>query len=262
MRNRFIAGLFATAVLILAPPVAAEEQISQSRSLNVGIEEIQAMIQRSQERQGVFLTGEEDAHKDSGRNVEAVVQELAPTITTAPTTQPVSAPVAAKPQIKVVPESTTVFEPSKSKTVFQPNTVFSPGKNSATTTDTSTVPSTTETAPSYITEPKISPQSKVVPQQSQQVAVRHSRIQRHQREETDPEPSRKEQISNRAFMLFTADLAWNRVDETSDKSIHNPYSLGARLERGVITPLAALRVYAPHRVAEGLAILRGEKEYT
>jgi hypothetical protein len=234
MRNR-LAVLFATAVLIFAAPVAAEEYIPSHRSsITADVEEIQTMIQRSQERQGVVQTTQES--------------KSAPELASDKVTNRL---LVESPQIKVVPESTTVFEPSKPNTVFQPSTVFAP-VNPATTPVPATGPSLTDTVPLHTEEP----------QTSQKIAVRHIGIQRQQREVADPEPSREDQISNRAFMLFASDLAWNRVDETSDKSIKNPYSLGARLEKGVITPLAALRIYAPHRVAEGLAILRGEKEYT
>ena len=247
MRNRIIAGLFTTAVLIFAGPVAATEIDNISHSSR--IEEIQKMIQRSRERQGVVQTTQE-AESESTPAPESAEKPTSDTL------RPI---VAVEPQIKVVPESTTVFEPNKPKTVFQPNTVFAP-VNPATTPAPAKV-----TIPA--TEPRTRAQSRGVPQRAQQVAVRHANRYRHQSASDEPpvtqkEPSREVQVSHKPFMLFAADLAWDRVDESSDKSIRNPYSLGARLENGVITPLAAIRVYAPDKLPEALAILAGEKEYT
>ena len=248
MRNRIIAGLFTTAVLLLAAPVAAAEIDNISHSSR--IEEIQGMIQRSRERQGVVQTTQE-AESESTPAPESAEKPTSDTL------RPI---VAVEPQIKVVPESTTVFEPSKPNTVFKNNTVFAP-VNPATTPAPAKV-----TIPATVVPQRAQTQSQYnnpVPQSSQQIAVvRHIGVQRHQREAADPEPTREQQMSHRGFLLFASDLAWNRVDETSDKSIKNPYSLGARLENGVITPLAAIRVYAPEKLPEALAILAGEKEYT
>jgi hypothetical protein len=261
MRNRFIAGLFATAVLILAPPVAAEEYIPQIRSINADVEEIQDMRQRSCERQGVVCTTQEVKSEPIAPPVSSQNVETEPVI------EPISEPITRSTTVATVREQlapVTVNQSAVSANTpesVQPTTqTLAPYKS--TFYNHSTHPVTVSANLVLSEEPQTLPQSKVVPQSSQQIAVRHAGIQRHQHEVADPEPTREQQLTHRGFLLFASDLAWNRVDETSDKSIRNPYSLGARLERGVITPLAALRVYAPHRVAEAIAILRGEKEYT
>ena len=225
MRNRIIAGLFTTAVLIFAGPVAAEEYIPSYRSsITADVEEIQTMIQRSQKRQG---------------SVSA---------------QEVKEPIA--------PASSQTVELETGISPISPNTA----PNSTSTAGPVHTPKSAQAqAPAKVTIPATEP--RVVPQRAQQVAVRHANRYRHQSASDEPpvtqkEPSREVQVSHKPFMLFAADLAWDRVDESSDKSIRNPYSLGARLENGVITPLAAIRVYAPDKLPEALAILAGEKEYT
>jgi len=225
MRNRIIAGLFTTAVLIFAGPVAAEEYIPSYRSsITADVEEIQTMIQRSQKRQG---------------SVSA---------------QEVKEPIA--------PASSQTVELETGISPISPNTA----PNSTSTAGPVHTPKSAQAqAPAKVTIPATEP--RVVPQRAQQVAVRHANRHRHQSAKDEPpvtqkEPSREVQVSHKPFMLFAADLAWDRVDESSDKSIRNPYSLGARLENGVITPLAAIRVYAPDKLPEALAILAGEKEYT
>lgn len=239
--NLFL-GLVTTIALLFAAPVAATEIDNISHSSR--IEEIQGMIQRSRERQGSIQTQEvkEPIAPASSQTaeLETGISPISPI--TAPNSTSTAGPVHT-------PKSAQSTTPVPAKSTFH--------NQSAQSTTSATTP-----APS-----KTTAQSRVVPQRAQQVAVRHANRHRHQSASDEPpatkqEPSREVQVSHKPFMLFAADLAWNRVDESSDKSIRNPYSLGARLENGVITPLAAIRVYAPDKVPEGLAILAGEKEYT
>ncbi|MGA1050358.1 MAG: hypothetical protein ACO3TG_02590 [Minisyncoccia bacterium] len=165
----------------------------------------------------------------------------------------------------IAPASSQTVELETGISPISPNTA----PNSTSTAGPVHTPKSAQAqAPAKVTIPATDrAQTTVVPQRAQQVAVRHANRHRHQSAKDEPpvtqkEPSREVQVSHKPFMLFAADLAWNRVDESSDKSIRNPYSLGARLENGVITPLAAIRVYAPDKLPEALAILAGEKEYT
>jgi hypothetical protein len=283
MRNRLIAGLFTTAVLFFAAPVAAEEYFPQHRSLTVDIEEIQDMVKRSQERQGyVHNTQEVESEPVAPISGQSVVE---PDPVIEPISEPISTPdpvsikpihpesvvrfnpvtipntqsrIATEPKVKVLPESTTVFQEVKPNTVFTPNSVFTPN-NPATT------PAPANVTP-YIEEPQTPLQSKVVPHRAQKIAVRHANRHRHQSASDElpsksnamnqEEPTREKQLNHKGFMLFAADLAWERVDTKHD------YALGARLERGVISPLSAIRVYAPDKLPEALAILAGQKEYT
>jgi hypothetical protein len=264
MRNRLIAGLFTAAVLLFTSPVSAEEYIpSHHTSISSDVEVIQGMIQRSQERQGVIQTTQE-------LESEPIAPVSSQIVDTEPAIKPISEPITSSTTVATVTEQlapVVVNQSAVSANIpesVQPTTQ-TPAPDKSTFYNHSTQVNTTSTPPFPATvsansvlsaETQTPPQSKVVPQSSQQVAVRHIGIQRHQREASDPEPSREDQISNRAFMLFAADLAWESVDKKED------YGLGARLERGVITPLAAIKAYVPEKLPQALAILSGQQDYT
>jgi|GEM_PF-1970712 hypothetical protein len=252
MRNKLVVGLFTATILLFASPGAAEEQTSYSRfSFSEKAEDIRKMVQRSQERQGIVLSTTDEKPTRILDKVSA--NTPAPATTPDPVTKSAHDKTTSTSGIRVesikVHSHTKVNTPTPSRTL----NLVRPATTSASTNSPSSHPNTVTFAEPH---PQNIHQPKVVPQLSQQVSVRHASMHRNQRESADPEPSRQEQISNKSFMLFVADLAWERVDNKSD------YGLGARLERGTITPLAALRVYAPNRISEALAILAGEKEYT
>lgn len=261
MRNRLIAGLFiTTAVLFFVAPVAAEE-ISQSRSITADTEEIQDMFKRSQERQGIVQETQE-AESESIAPISGQIVEPAPVSTV--TEQVQAAPVTVT-QLAV---SATSPESAQSSAKVPDKSTF---HNHSAHQHTPATPVPLIVSANQAPSAELKSQKEVHPS-SQQIAVRHANRHRHQSASDEPpsksnamnqgEPTREQQLKHKGFMLFTADLAWNRVDESSDKSIRNPYSLGARLENGVIAPLAAIRVYAPDKIPEALAILAGQKEYT
>lgn len=258
MRNRIIAGLFTTVILLFSSPVAAEEHIPQSRSITTDVEAIQGMIQRSQERQGVAQTTQEVESEPIAPISSQTVEE--------PVIEPISEPITTSTSVSRVTEqlaptvnqsaNTTESVQSTTQTPALDKSTFYNHSNQINTSATTPIPATVSANPVPSAETQIPPQSKVVPQNSQQVAVRYAGIQRHQREASDPEPTREQQISNKSFMLFASDLAWERVDKKED------YGLGARLERGVITPLAAIKAYVPEKIPQALAILSGQQDYT
>jgi hypothetical protein len=265
MRNRLIAGLFTAAVLLFTAPVAAEEYIPSHRSsISSDVEVIQGMIQRSQERQGVVQTTQELESEPIAPPVSSQIVETEPVI------EAISEPIKSSTKVATVTEQLAPVAVNQSAVSantpesVQPTTQ-TPAPDKSTFYNYSTQVNKPSTTPVTATvsansvlsaETQTPPQSKVVSQSSQQIAVRHIGIQRQQREASDPEPSREAQISNRAFMLFAADLAWERVDKKED------YGLGARLERGVITPLAAIKAYVPEKLPQALAILSGQQDYT
>jgi hypothetical protein len=263
MRNRLIAGLFTAVVILFTAPVVAEEHISQSRSLTTDIEEIQGMIQRSHERQGLVQKTQEAESAPITTTSEKII-EIEPVVET------ISEPITTSTSVSTVTEQLAPVEVNQSAVSantsesVQPTTqtpapdksTFYNHSTQANTPATTPVPAIASANLVSSAETQTPPQSKVVPQSSQQVAVRYIGIQRHQREASDPEPTREQQISNKAFMLFASDLAWERVDKKED------YGLGARLERGVITPLAAIKAYVPEKLPQALVILSGQQDYT
>ncbi len=191
MRNRFLIGLFTTAVLLFAAPVAASEVHS---SVKADVLDIQSMIQSSRQRQGILQS------------------ELIPASAPAPVaTAPAPAPVATAPAPASV---ATAPAPVLAST---PVPYDSSTKNSIHTTTIHTTKYTSAPA-------------------------------------TDP--TMEQQWNNKSFMLFVSDLAWKRVDDSSD------YRLGATIERRFLSPLAVIRVYEPHMMPKALAILRGEETYS
>lgn len=270
MRNRLIAGLFTTAVLFFAAPVAAEEHFPQHRSLTADIEEIQDMVKRSQERQGsVYNTQKVELEPDApisrqSEEPDPVIEPISEPITTPAPVSTVTEQVQAAP-VTVTQSAVSATSPESTQyTVQSPAQSTFHNHSAQSTTPATPVPSTVSA--NQATSAKAHPQ-KEVHQSSQQIAtVRHANHHRHQSASDDPpsatnrinqeEPTREQQLTHKGFMLFAADLAWERVDTKHD------YALGARLERGVIAPLAAIRVYAPDKLPEALAILAGQKEYT
>lgn len=269
MRNRLIAGLFTTAVLFFAAPVAAEEHFPQHRSLTADIEEIQDMVKRSQERQGyVHNTQEVESEpitptSSQAEEPEDVIEPISEPITTPEPVSTVTEQVQVAPVTltKSAASSTSTGSAQSSAKVLDKSTFHN---HSAQSTTSDTPVSSTFSA-NQATSAKAHSQ-KEVHQSSQQIAVRHANQHRHQSASDEPpstinrinqeEPTREQQLKHKGFMLFAADLAWERVDTKHD------YALGARLERGVISPLSAIRVYAPDKLPEALAILAGQKEYT
>lgn len=253
MRNRFVVGLFTTAALFFAAPVVAEERVTQQPSLTADIEEIQDMVKRSQERQGsVQKTQEVESEPSStisgqAKDLELVIEPISP-ITAPNSTSTVTVSVHTKS--------------AKNTAQFQARSTFHNQLNYL-TTPTTPVPSTVSANQALSEE---SHSQKKVHQSSQEIAIRHANRHRHQSASDEPpsatnamkqeEPTREQQLNHKGFMLFATDLAWERVDTKHD------YALGARLEIGVISPLAAIRVYAPDKLPEAIAILSGQKDYT
>jgi hypothetical protein len=120
MRNRFIAGLFiTTAALFFVAPVSAEESISQSRSITADIEEIQSMIQRSQNRQGIVQETQE-AESEPGAPISGKIVEPSPVSTVTEQVPAATSPESVQSSAKVPDKSTFHNHSAQSTTPATP----------------------------------------------------------------------------------------------------------------------------------------------
>jgi hypothetical protein len=217
-RNLFL-GLVTAAALFFSAPVAASEVRSTQRD----VEELQGMIQRSQERQGIVPAPAPIA--------------LEPVQTSAPVEpDPAPAPIALEPvQTSAPVKSIPAPVPEPVQAPVTPEPVQAP-----TPVEPALAPAP-EPAPASVTpEPIPAPVEPAClgrewPQDRNSLAYQLNRY-------------------DHMVCLLVTDEAWKRAD------LQN-YGLGADLERGMPT-LAAMRKHAPHLLPRALAILRAEQTYT
>jgi hypothetical protein len=224
MRKLLPLGLVTAAALFFSAPVAASEVRSTQRD----VEELQGMIQRSQERQGIVPAPAPIA--------------LEPVQTSAPVEpDPAPAPIVLEPvqtSAPVEPDpapAPIVLEPVQTSAPVEPDSAPAPIALEPVQVQ---APAPTQYSSAKDTASTITPPAclgREWPQDRNSLAYQLNRY-------------------DHMVCLLVTDEAWKRAD------LQN-YGLGADLERGMPT-LTAMRKHAPHLLPRALAILRGEKIYT